>query len=417
MSRAKRRLPWEPRPPYWSILSARNIQHTPRFRSLCSTPKLFTAMEDLIRRGRVARGCDGVSLNAFAGQADVRIPELADELKQRTFRPQPAVHRNFRRADGKLIDAHVSAIEDSVVERVLYNEISPSVEAVLCDTQLAYRRRGSQQLAHHVTEEYARTYHFALVVDVRGSFPSVPIASVMEKFARLVKDPALLEYLRRFLHAGIARTVIVDGRAEYELESNDGLLVGRSLSPLAANLYLATFAKRLTRRVPCLIYSDDIVLFAHSRRKLERMLAWMKANLPAGMKLNEDKTCIVDLESGETLNYLGITFGRQGAEYSSAFADAAAAEILSMPRGKRRRGVIASYIGRVHIGDRHSFWRRVLERVPEGTGAALIERLGKHQNRRQRRGTELKRMASKYIAQQTRVRRAYSQRRRSKNGS
>jgi len=145
---------------------------------------------------------------------------------------------------------------------------------------------------------------------VAGSFDTVRHDLLLGKVARRVQDGEILHLLKLMLK--------VSGRR--------GVPQGGVISPLLANIYLTEVdamlerAKEVTRegeytQVEYARYADDLVILVDRHRRYDWLLKAVNRRLreelaKLDLRLNEEKSRLVDLAMGEAFGFLGFDFRR-----------------------------------------------------------------------------------------------------------
>lgn len=137
--------------------------------------------------------------------------------------------------------------------------------------------------------------------------------------ARRVVDRQMLRLVRMWLKVPVEET---DDRGNKRMSggrrSKAGTPQGGVISPLLANIYMHRFLRHWHgcgrggqfEAVP-VNYADDFVIL--SRGKAQEAMEWTRRVMGRlGLTLNATKTCVRDAWA-ETLDFLGYTFGAQGA--------------------------------------------------------------------------------------------------------
>ena len=266
-----------------------------------------------------AAGVDGQSFEDIEEYGVERwLDELAEDLKNQTYRPLPVRRVYIPKPDGKQRPLGVPAIRDRTAETAAVLVLGPIFETDLQPEQYAYRQdRSALDAVRHV-HKLINTGHGEIVdADLSGYFDSIPHAELMKSVARRVVDGAMLHLIKMWLEAAVEETD-EQGRKHRSTRNRDdgrGTPQGAPISPLLSNLYMRRFVlgwKQLghEKRFKAYIvnYADDLVICC--RGSAEDALATMRGIMQKlKLTVNETKTRVCRLPE-EKFDFLGYTFGR-----------------------------------------------------------------------------------------------------------
>jgi RNA-directed DNA polymerase len=302
----------------------------------CHITKLEVLQEAyrLTRANHGAPGIDGTSFEEIEAQGLGGFLEgIRQELVDRVYRPMPNRQVPILKGNGKTRMLGIRTIRDRVVEGALKLILEPIFEADFQGCSYGYRpRRSAHEAVDRVTAGILRGLTRVVDVDLSGYFDNIRHHLLLEKIARRVQDDDVLHLVKLILKANGAK----------------GVPQGGVVSPLFANLYLTGVdemmerARGVTRRrgydnLDFVRSADDMVVLINGHPREDWLLQAVQRRLGEELgklqvKMNEEKTRVVDLKGGGGFSFLGFDFrinrNRKGRTYVS-----------KTPRMKKRKEV------------------------------------------------------------------------------
>ena len=137
-----------------------------------------------------AAGADGQTFEDIEAYGlDRWLDELADDLRKRTYCPQPARRMYIHKPDGKQRPLGIPCIKDRVAQMAAVLVLEPIFEADLEPEQHAYRPGRDALDAVRLVERHLRTGHTEVVdADLSGYFDSIPHPELLKSLSRRISD-------------------------------------------------------------------------------------------------------------------------------------------------------------------------------------------------------------------------------------
>jgi RNA-directed DNA polymerase len=282
---------------------------------VCKWETLYEAYV-IARRNNGAPGIDGVTFKDIEESGEQEfLREVRDALASETYRPAPNRKKEIPKGGGKFRTLGIPCIRDRVVQGALKLILEPIFEADFQEGSFGYRpERKAQDAAQRVSKAANCGKTTVIDVDLEAYFDNIRHDILLQKVAARVNDPKIMHLLKLILKAGGKR----------------GVPQGGVISPLLANLYLNEVDKMLEKakvvtkdgrgmHIEYARFADDQVVLVDGHPKWQWLVEMAHKRLleefgKLGVRVNEQKSRIVDLWKKESFGFVGFDFrlGRSG---------------------------------------------------------------------------------------------------------
>jgi len=301
----------------------------PKFRFYALYDRIYRhdvlwAAYDQVRTNQGAAGVDGVSINQIErteNGAEKLVDELHELLRTKKYRPLPVKRVRIPKRDGGKRPLGIPTIRDRIVQTAVVFILEPIFESDFLECSHGFRPRRS---AHGALAEIRTTLQSGRKAvydaDLQGYFDSIEHDKLMSAVRMRIVDRSVLKLIRMWLEAPI-----IDERSNRPpRRESKGTPQGGVISPLLANIFLHWFDRFFHdvkgpanwAKAQLVRYADDFVVIARYQSK--RLTNWLEHTLEErmGLKINREKTRIVDLNTpGESLDFLSYTFRYDCSRY------------------------------------------------------------------------------------------------------
>lgn len=278
----------------------------------------------LSNKGALTPGVDGVGkaqLESEASRAKL-VEQVARELRERTYQPQPVRRVYIPKASGKLRPLGIPTITDRMVQECLRMVLEPIYESIFLPCSYGFRPgRGTMDAIRQLDSlaNAGHRYYWIVEGDIEGCFDNIPHKKLLALLGEHVADHKLIHLVQCMLAAGY----VEDGRI---YTPNCGTPQGGVVSPLLANIHLhqmdrywhekyrsgSAWSRYKIRRVKgrgnvqLIRYADDFLILTNGNQEhaLELKDEFRQVLEELGLRLSTEKTLVTHVNDG--INFLGF---------------------------------------------------------------------------------------------------------------
>ncbi len=199
------------------------------YRNLYNIEFYYEAYQNIYaKEGNMTEGTDGKTID---GMSTVRIEKLIEQIKNESYKPNPARRTYIPKKNGKLRPLGIPSIDDKLVQEVVRRILEAIFEVNFSPKSHGFRPNKSCQTALNQIEGTFTACKWFIEGDIKGFFDNIDHQTLINILKRRIDDDKFLRLIWKFLKAGYLE--------EWNFHKTiSGTPQGGIISPILSNIYL-----------------------------------------------------------------------------------------------------------------------------------------------------------------------------------
>jgi RNA-directed DNA polymerase len=262
-----------------------------------------------------AAGVDDQSITEFERDLKNNLYKLWNRMSSGSYFPPPVKRVQIGKREGGSRPLGIPTVSDRIAQAVVKAYLEPELEKHFHPDSYGYRPGKSALQAVGVARERCWRHAWALDLDIRACFDSIPHELLLKAVKKHTNCPWVLLYIERWLQAPVQ---LENGALE---PRQKGTPQGSVISPLLCNLFLHyAFDRWMATHHPTIPFerfADDILCHCGGEQQAKILRESLEQRFAeCGLELHPTKTKIVYCKDddrrgtypNEKFDYLGYTF-------------------------------------------------------------------------------------------------------------
>ena len=240
-----------------------------------------------VERNKGSHDVDDMPVQNLRAHIMEHWASIREQLETGTYYPQSVRRVEIPKPNGGKRKLGIPTVMDRFLQQAIAQVLTTIYDPTFSNHSYGFRpnRRGHDAV-REARSYIKQGYRWVIDMDLEKFFDKVNHDRLMR--SQRVKDPRVLQLIRRYLQAGIMEDGLVHPNTE-------GAPQGGPLSPLLSNIVLDELDKELEKRgLRFVRYADDCNIYVRSKRAglrvMENITKFIEGKLK--LKVNEQKSAV-----------------------------------------------------------------------------------------------------------------------------
>jgi RNA-directed DNA polymerase len=329
--------------------------------------QLIRSAYDRVKQNKGSAGIDSVGLKEYEQNLADNLYKLWNRMSSGSYFPSPVKLVEIPKTQGGTRSLGIPTVNDRIAQMVVVMMIESRLESIFHPDSYGYRCGRSAHDAIGQARRRCWTYAWALDMDIRQFFDTIPHDLLMKAIERHINERWILLYISRWL------VVPYEKSTGERIERTAGVAQGSVIGPVLANLFLHyVFDKWMEKNYPSVPferYADDTIVHCRTLEEAVQMKERIGNRLmECKLSLNEDKTRIVYCkQDGRKREYAEISFDFLGYTFRPREARSKSGHrftsFLPGISNKSKKRIMEAIRGWRLTGSVHQSLREISERI------------------------------------------------------
>jgi RNA-directed DNA polymerase len=159
-------------------------------------------------QGRETAGIDSETMSIFNGNLEGNLEVLREQLKAKTFEPQPVRRVYIPKPNGKKRPLGIPGVRDRIVQEALRMILEPIWEADFSQHSFGFRPNRSTYdamtyIGKRLSSSGGENYQWVIEGDIASYFDTIPHRRLIKAVKKRVADRDIRDLIWKFLRAGV----------------------------------------------------------------------------------------------------------------------------------------------------------------------------------------------------------------------